>query len=63
MDINFTAGDSGRVWIHGVPIEEVEKYGPSEAMSAEGFNGPHSFKTADILIGRVTITLVSEHLL
>ena len=62
MDVNFIAGDAGRVWIHGVPIKEVEKYGPSEAMSVEGFNGPRSFKTADILIGRVTITLVSENL-
>jgi len=57
MEANFSAGETGVVWMHGVPLSVVEEYGPCRTFDR---TSGKKFKVADLVIQNVTIKLVSE---
>jgi hypothetical protein len=58
MEVNFSAGEAGTVWIHGVPIAEVDAY-PGGAFTYYRDTGKQ-YRIATLKIQNVTIKLVSE---
>ena len=57
MEVNFSAGEAGTVWIHGAPLSVVEEHGPCRTYNR---TSGKKFKVADHVIQNVTIKLVSE---
>ena len=57
MEVNFSAGEEGAVWIHGVPVSDVDTY---EQVATYDHDNGQKFKVATVLIQGVAIKLVSE---
>ena len=59
MEVNFSAGEAGTVWIHGIPVARVDECVDVTTYDRDG-DGKRKFKIGYMIIRNVTIRLVSE---
>ena len=59
MEVNFSAGEAGTVWIHGIPVADVDECVGVKTYDRDG-DGKRKFKIGYMTIRNVTIRLVSE---